>query len=115
MEETGEIKTLIQRKRMELAAGTKISRGSQTLDEVEELCSGDDWYLKEEGRWKTGNDRSEETEEVLTVLSEEQEAETETSGLKKGVWILGLLTMWMGAVSGSYGNFSKWIQKKFMV
>ena len=49
MEETGEIKTLIQRKRMELAAGTKISRGSQTLDEVEELCSGDGWYLKEAG------------------------------------------------------------------
>lgn len=89
MEETGEIKTLIQRKRMELAAGTKISRGSQTLDEVEELCSGDGWYLKEAGASeKTGNDRSEETEEVLTVLSEEQEAETETSGLKKecGSW-----------------------------
>ena len=106
MEETGEIKTLIQRKRMELAAGTKISRGSQTLDEVEELCSGDGWYLKEAGApEKTGNDRSEETEEVLTVLSEEQEAETETSGLKKGVWILGLLTMWMGAVS--------WVIRKF--
>ena len=106
MEETGEIKTLIQRKRMELAAGTKISRGSQTLDEVEELCSGDGWYLKEAGASeKTGNDRSEETEEVLTVLSEEQEAETETSGLKKGVWILGLLTMWMGAVS--------WVIRKF--
>ena len=106
MEETGEIKTLIQRKRMELAAGTKISRGSQTLDEVEEFCSGDGWYLKEAGApEKTGNDRSEETEEVLTVLSEEQEAETETSGLKKGVWILGLLTMWMGAVS--------WVIRKF--
>ena len=73
---------------------------------MEELCSGDGWYLKEAGApEKTGNDRSEETEEVLTVLSEEQEAETETSGLKKGVWILGLLTMWMGAVS--------WVIRKF--
>ena len=104
MEETGEIKTLIQRKRAELATGTKGSRGSQITEEVKELCSGDGWYLKEPGEsGEAVKDVLEQAEEPVTILTEEKE--TGDSGLKKGIWIVGLLTVWMGAIS--------WVIRKF--
>ena len=41
-----------------------------------------------------------------TLFSEENEKdEKEKSGMKKGAWIIGLLTIWMGGVS--------WIIRKF--
>ena len=67
-------------------------------EEAGEPCSGDDWYLK----------KKEDGEETIpdTLFSEENEKdEKEKSGMKKGAWIIGLLTIWMGGVS--------WIIRKF--
>ena len=81
MEETGEIKTLIQRKRMELAAGTKISRAVRRWMRWKELSPG-----------RLVSERSGSTRENETIVRREEEsadslrrteAETETSGLKK--------------------------------
>ena len=66
--------------------------------QAEAPCSGDDWYLK----------KKEDGEENITdtLFSEENEKdEKEKSGMKKGAWIIGLLTIWMGGVS--------WIIRKF--
>lgn len=66
--------------------------------QAEAPCSGDDWYLK----------KKEDGEETITdtLFSEENEKdEKEKSGMKKGAWIIGLLTIWMGGVS--------WIIRKF--
>lgn len=66
--------------------------------QAEAPCSGDDWYLK----------KKEDGEKTITdtLFSEENEKdEKEKSGMKKGAWIIGLLTIWMGGVS--------WIIRKF--
>ena len=66
--------------------------------QAEAPCSGDDWYLKKK---EDGEENSTDT-----LFSEENEKdEKEKSGMKKGAWIIGLLTIWMGGVS--------WIIRKF--
>ena len=64
----------------------------------EEPCSGDDWYLKKK-------ERAVETAGASLFSEENTQDEEEKSGMKKGAWIIGLLTVWTGGVS--------WIIRKF--
>lgn len=66
--------------------------------QAEEPCSGDDWYLKKK-------ERAVETAGDPLFSEENKQDEEEKSGMKKGAWIIGLLTVWMGGVS--------WIIRKF--
>ena len=91
------IKKQIRRKQAEWLRKKQVSK-SAWREEAGEPCSGDDWYLK----------KKEDGEENITdtLFSEENEKdEKEKSGMKKGAWIIGLLTIWMGGVS--------WIIRKF--
>lgn len=91
------IKKQIRRKQAEWLRKKQVSK-SAWREEAGEPCSGDDWYLK----------KKEDGEETITdtLFSEENEKdEKEKSGMKKGAWIIGLLTIWMGGVS--------WIIRKF--
>ena len=66
--------------------------------QAEEPCSGDDWYLKKK-------ERAVETAGDPLFSEENKQDEEEKSGMKKGAWIIGLLTVWTGGVS--------WIIRKF--